>query len=165
MLRPRTFPLSPPDSYPVCRNLTKKSLISRDTWAWTASRWFNLLSGAFVFLFPSFHSFQTARAQEGTHYFSGVGFILSQAWNSDESPSDKWRVFACLWSQFAFLWKVVSALAKYFPNSWQSLFFNPCVLIGTEPIIVLRIEEFRCFAFDSNDWVCLRRSFQKKLAC
>lgn len=33
--------------------------------------------------------------------------------------------------------------------------FNPSALMGNEPIIVLRIEEFRCFAFDYNDWVCL----------
>jgi hypothetical protein len=42
----------------------------------------------------------------------------------------------------------------HFPTAGKAI-FNPGALIGTEPIIVLKIEKFRCFDFDYSDWQCL----------
>lgn len=160
MLRPRTFP---PRTflYSVWRNLTKKSLPSRDTWAWKASRWFILLSGAFAFCF---HPFVLCRLQKACPASLGSASSCPRPEIQMKAPlinGGCLPVFGLSLPSYAkwfLLWQGIS------PTAGRAL-FNPCALIGTEPIIVLRREEFRCFAFDCNDWVCLGRSFQKKLAC
>lgn len=160
MLRPRTFP---PRTflYSVWRNLTKKSLLSRDTWAWKASRWFILLSGAFDFCF---HPFVLCRLQKACPASLGSASSCPRPEIQMKAPLINGGCLPVFGPSLPSYGKWCLLGQGISPPAGRAL-FNPCTSIGTAPIIVLRRGEFRCFAFDYNDWVCLGRSFQKKLAC